>query len=63
MFAEFFGANSFAGMHQNDDRKQLVLFDGETDRGMVVPDRFIQDFGKLNIARVIYSGSRCNLVQ
>jgi hypothetical protein len=33
-----------------------LLFDVETDRGMVVPDRFIQDFGKLNMARVIYRG-------
>ncbi|MEG4809946.1 hypothetical protein QUA82_20285 [Microcoleus sp. F8-D3] len=56
MFAEFFRANSFARRHKKDDRKQLVLFDVETDRGMVVPDRFIQDFGKLNIARVIYRG-------
>ena len=56
MFAEFFGANSFAGMHQKDDRKQLVLFDVETARGMVIPVRFIKDFGKLNIAPVIYRG-------
>jgi len=47
VFAEFFCANSFAGMHQKDDRKQLVLFDVETEGGMVIPDRFIQDFGKL----------------
>ena len=46
MFAEFFGANSFVVRDKKDDRKQLVLFDVETDRGMVVPDRFIQDFGK-----------------
>ena len=43
-------------MHKQGDRKQLVLFDVETDRGMVVPDRFIQDFAKLNIARAIYRG-------
>ncbi|MEZ2280648.1 MAG: hypothetical protein ACBR12_27485 [Microcoleus sp.] len=24
MFAEFFGANSLAGMHKKDDRKQLL---------------------------------------
>ncbi|MEG3924623.1 MULTISPECIES: hypothetical protein [unclassified Microcoleus] len=34
----------------------MVLFDVETEGGMVVPDRFIQDFGKLNIARVIDGG-------
>ncbi|MEG4390987.1 hypothetical protein [Microcoleus sp. BROC3] len=56
MFAEFFGANSFAVRDKKDERKQLVLFDVETEGGMVVPDRFIQDFGKLNMARVIYRG-------
>ena len=56
VFAEFLGANSFAGMHKQGDRKQLVLFDVETDRGMVVPDRFIKDFRESNIARVIYRG-------
>ncbi|MEG4496369.1 hypothetical protein QUB05_03120 [Microcoleus sp. F10-C6] len=50
MFAEFFCANSFAGMHQKDDRKQLVLFDVETDRGMVIPDRFIQNRSSSAIA-------------
>ncbi|MEG4426737.1 MULTISPECIES: hypothetical protein [unclassified Microcoleus] len=43
-------------MHQKDDRKQLVLFDVKTEGGMVIPDRFIKDFGILNIARVIYRG-------
>ena len=56
VFTEFFGANSFAGMHKQDDRKQLVLFDVETDRGMLPPERFIKDFRGLNIARVIYRG-------
>ncbi len=56
VFTEFFGANSFAGMHKQDDCKQLILFDVKTDRGMVVPDRFIKDFAKLNIARAIYRG-------
>jgi hypothetical protein len=50
VFAEFFGANSFAGMHQKDDRKQLVLFDVETEGGMVVPDRFIQNRSSSAIA-------------
>ncbi len=39
VFTEFLGDRSFAGMHKQGDRKQLVLFDVQTDRGMVAPDR------------------------
>ncbi|MGL5060173.1 MAG: hypothetical protein ACRC62_09330, partial [Microcoleus sp.] len=56
VFSEFFGESSFAGMHEKDDRKQLILFDVQTDRGIVVPEQFIRDFGELNIARVVYRG-------
>ncbi|HAZ42997.1 MAG TPA: hypothetical protein DDW76_01975 [Cyanobacteria bacterium UBA11369] len=56
VFTEFFGLNSFAGMHQNDDPKQLILFDVQTDNGMISPFEFIQDFSRLNIARVVYRG-------
>jgi RNA ligase len=55
-FSEFFGESSFAGMHKKDDRKQLILFDVQTDRGIVVPEQFIRDFEELNIARVVYRG-------
>jgi hypothetical protein len=56
IFTEYFGARSFAGTHQPDDPKQLVLFDVETQLGMVEPARFVSDFSSVNIARVIYSG-------
>ena len=56
VFTEFFGYNSFAGMHKKDDPKELVLFDVQIDRGIVVPEQFIQDFGSLKIAQVIYRG-------
>jgi RNA ligase len=54
VFTEFLGDRSFAGMHKQDDPKQLIIFDVETDRGMVAPDHFIEDFRELSIARVIY---------
>ncbi|MDJ0650387.1 MAG: RNA ligase family protein [Xenococcaceae cyanobacterium MO_188.B19] len=56
VFTEFFGVNSFAGMHKQEDPKQLVLFDVETDRGIVMPEEFIADFSSLKIAEVIYRG-------
>ncbi|GET37725.1 RNA ligase family protein [Microseira wollei] len=56
VFTEFFGLNSFAGMHQKDDPKQLILFDVQTDKGIISPFQFIQNFSGLNIARVVYRG-------
>ncbi|MBW4493276.1 MAG: RNA ligase family protein [Oscillatoria princeps RMCB-10] len=56
VFTEFLGANSFAGMHNKDDPKQLVIFDVLTDRGLVHPEEFIREFKNLNIARVVYRG-------
>jgi RNA ligase len=56
VFTEFYGTNSFAGMHKQDDRKQLVLFDVQTTGDMVDPTQFIQDFSSVNIAKIIYHG-------
>jgi hypothetical protein len=56
VFTEFFGAQSFAGMHKQEDPKQLILFDVQTDQGMVEPEQFVQDFSTVNIARVVYRG-------
>ncbi|MEH2159738.1 MAG: hypothetical protein V7K38_01535 [Nostoc sp.] len=56
VFTEFFGANSFAGMHKPEEPKQLILFDVETNRGMIPPEQFVQDFSNLAIARVVYRG-------
>ena len=56
VFTEYFGPNSFAGLHKSDDEKQLILFDVETVSGMVPPEKFVADFSEFNIARVIYRG-------
>ena len=56
VFTEFLGPNSFAGQHRQEDPKQLVLFDVETDEGIIGPQRFVDDFGALNVARVVYRG-------
>jgi hypothetical protein len=56
VFTEFFGSNSFAGMHKENDPKQLVLFDVQTDNDIIGPEQFIEDFSEVNIARVVYRG-------
>jgi hypothetical protein len=56
VFTEFFGANSFAGMHDCQDSKQLILLDIERDQDIIDPDRFVRDFQHLPIARTIYRG-------
>jgi hypothetical protein len=57
VFTEFFGPNSFAGLHREQDPKELRLFDVWADPlGMIGPKRFVTDFGHLHTARVVYEG-------
>lgn len=56
VFTEFLGSNSFAGMHKKDEAKQLILFDVQTDKGIIHPEQFIRDFSELNIPKVVYRG-------
>ena len=56
-FTEFFGPNSFAGLHKADDPKELRLFDVLAESfGFIGPSQFVADFGHLPIARIIYEG-------
>jgi hypothetical protein len=56
-YAEFLGKKSFAGQHIKDDPKELVLFDVSVHKkGLVSPSDFIEHFGHLNSAEVIYDG-------
>ena len=57
VFTEFLGPNSFAGLHRAEDPKELRLFDVWAEgAGMIGPRQFVDDFGHLWIARVIYEG-------
>jgi hypothetical protein len=57
VFTEFFGPNSFAGLHKEDDPKELRLFDVWVEPlGMIGPEQFMSDFGHLRMARVVYQG-------
>ena len=56
-FAEFFGPRSFAGLHKEEDPKELRLFDiYAAGFGIIGPKQFAADYGHLYSARVVYEG-------
>jgi len=59
VFCEWYGPNSFAGRHIDPlDKMNLVLFDvNPMTKGFVDPKRFINDFGHLDISRLVYHGN------
>lgn len=57
VFGEYLGENSFAGRHQSQDKKDVVLFDVNLyKKGFISPREFIDNFGHLHIPSVIYKG-------
>lgn len=59
VFTEYLGENSFAGNHEEDDEKTLVLFDVNIHRkGLLSPDDFLEQFGDLPCAaKAVYRGN------
>jgi len=60
VYGEFYGLQSFAGMHVPEDPKFFVLFDvlvGHKNRKFVNPKEFIKLFGHLRIPAIIYDGN------
>ena len=58
VFCEYFGPNSFAGWHDPDDEKEIVLFDITIHKkGMISPRDFVKMFGHLKIPKIIYEGN------
>ena len=59
VFGEFFGQQSFAGAHKpNDKEKNIVLFDVNLlKKGLLSPKEFLDKFGHLNVAEVVYRGN------
>jgi len=55
-FTEFWGANSFAGHHKQEDIKHLTLIDVCMDGKMLPPNEFIKLFSGFPIANVVYQG-------
>ena len=60
-YGEFFGKQSFAGIHVAGDPKELVIFDvlvGHKNRKFLLPQEFVKMFNnKIRIPRVIYEGN------
>ena len=57
IFCEFFGPNSFAGLHKKDDPKELMLFDVWLYKyGLMGPEDFLEHFERIKKAEVVYSG-------
>jgi len=61
VYGEFFGPNSFAGIHQENDPKELIIFDvlvGHKNHWFYKPADFIQTFQTLvRIPPVLYLGN------
>jgi hypothetical protein len=59
VFTEFFGPNSFTGMHNPNDSKELRLFDVNLyKRGIMKPRHFVKYFGDLPFsAQIVYEGN------
>jgi hypothetical protein len=57
-FTEFFGPNSFAGSHDENEPKELRLFDVFLfKKGFVSPKQFVKTFGDMSCAaQVVYEG-------
>jgi len=56
VFTEFLGANSFAGQHEPNDHKKLILFDVQVVNDIISPEQFLSNFSKFPIAKVVYKG-------
>jgi len=57
-FCEFYGNNSFAGVHQQDDKKYLTLIDIDIHkRGMLSPKEFVKLFDGHEVINIEYLGN------
>jgi len=57
VYGEFFGTKSFAGSHMPCEDWDVVLFDVNPHKqGFISPREFVDEFGHLNVAEVIYQG-------
>lgn len=56
-FFEFWGPGSFAGMHDPQAQQTVTLFDvAPFAQGILMPERFLELFGHLDVAKVLYRG-------
>jgi len=58
VFCEYYGPNSFAGLHEDGDDMKVTLFDVNLHKkGFLLPRDFLKCFGHLDIAEVVYEGN------
>lgn len=58
VFCEWFGAKSFAGQHEPDDPKDIILFDvNPNKKGILGPKQFLDTFGHLQVAELLQQGN------
>jgi hypothetical protein len=56
-FFEFWGTNSFAGQHKEDEEHTVTLLDvNPYKKGILPPNTFIKLFGHLDIPNIVYRG-------
>lgn len=57
-FFEFWGPESFAGLHREDDDHTVTLFDVDVSKqGILEPREFLKLFKHLDIPNVVYEGN------
>jgi len=57
VFMEYFGENSFAGFHE-DEEHDVVLFDvNQHNKGILEPKEFLKKFDDLHIPEIVYVGN------
>ncbi|MFX7792917.1 hypothetical protein ABTK00_20990, partial [Acinetobacter baumannii] len=57
VYAEYHGPKSFAGHHDPADQHQLTIIDVNVHKkGFVDPQPFVDQFGHLNVAQLVYTG-------
>ena len=56
VFFEFLGPESFAGNHQAEDKKELILIDVLLDGKFLPPEDFVKSFASFDIPRVLWQG-------
>jgi len=56
-FFEFFGPSSFAGVHNQDEQHDVVLFDLDVyKKGLLPPREFMKLTGRIDTVSVLYEG-------
>jgi len=56
-FFEFWGENSFAGFHENEEHKLTLIDVNPYKSGIMNPDEFVKLFGHMSIAKLLYIGN------